>query len=74
VAQYDPRDWMHKHDLGPKAIEFAGTTSMRSPTLRENIGADLARARANVARLEELAKLIDENPHTSRIPELMSQR
>lgn len=63
----------------PNALERLGKAtaelgSIRVPNLRENIATDLARAKANVARLEELAKLIDANPDVSRILELMGQR
>ena len=67
---YDPGHNMEQ--LQKQAAQAAG--SVRAPNLRENIAEDLRRAKANVARLEELAKLIDANPDTGRILELMGQR
>jgi hypothetical protein len=72
MASNYPYDYPSPMDSLAKQTAEAGL--IRVPNLRENIAIDLARAKANVARLEELAKLIDENPSTSRILELMGQR
>jgi hypothetical protein len=66
---------MYEEQLAKATRELANSAgSVRMASLRENLTEDLARAKANVARLEELAKLIDANPDTSRILELMGQR
>ncbi len=41
--------------------------------LKENLGYELQRAQANVARIQELLALLDKNPEVNRIMELLGK-
>lgn len=47
------------------------TCDIRQPSLRQNLEAELVRAKANVTRLAELLALLDRNPEINRIMELL---
>lgn len=68
-------DYRDQVDIGHLSKQLAQTEAggIRTATLRENVAHDLKRARANVERLEELGKLLDANPSTSRILELLGR-
>jgi hypothetical protein len=59
---------------GELAGKVAVSQQLTMPTFQQQIGYDLERARAEVARLEELGRLVNENPSTARILELMGRR
>lgn len=50
------------------------TISIHTPSLRESLTQELSKAMAEVDRITELVKLIDKNPDTGRILELMGRR
>jgi ferritin-like metal-binding protein YciE len=67
-AEYDAL----RHAKGElERAQTANAIDAQRPDLKQRIAYQLKDARANVARLEELQKLLEENPHTSRILELM---
>lgn len=47
---------------------------LRMPSLKENLHAQLQRANAEVGRLTQLISLLDANPDTQRILELMGNK
>lgn len=47
---------------------------LRMPGLKENLHAQLQRANAEVGRLTQLISLLDANPDTQRILELMGNK
>lgn len=56
------------------AGEALQSNSAFQPTLRQHIESQLAVSRAETRRLEELIELLDRNPETQRIIELLGHR
>jgi hypothetical protein len=62
--------------LGQGAAEAGkcSTLDVRPPSLAQQCGRDLAAAKRNVARLEELRDLLARNPELQRLIELLGNR
>jgi hypothetical protein len=60
----------------PPVLRYALTEQVECKrlSLRETTARDLARARAEVTRLEELAQLLNANPTVNRILELLGSK
>jgi hypothetical protein len=63
---------MGYNDCGSADMQIA--KEVRMPSLRENMHYELEQARKNVARLEELTRLLEANPETQRILELLGRK
>ncbi len=65
---------MYGNEEDKYAVEATQAPSLRCLTLKEDIENQLKRAKAEVMRLEELSKLLEANPETNRILELLGRK